>query len=329
MKLLSRGVVAVASAVSLAAAQPPRVRGINLYGLHKVTAERILRATKLHVGDALPGSKGDLEDAVSEIPGVVQARVEAVCCAGPDVIVFIGIEERGGPHVGFRSDPSGGAALPDPLAAAYREYAGAVARAASGKPAVDTRDWRQQFASFAEEHPVELREVLREAAEPEQRAIAAAFMGFAPRKQDVVDDLQYAMQDPDEQVRDRVLDSLNVVALLAAKRPQLGLHVSPTWLIELLNSVVLNDRLQAVDVLITLTDQRNRAVLDQMRDRALPSLVEMARWETLRYALPPFLLVGRLAGLQDEQVQRRWSAGEREAVIAKALSHPSAKGRTH
>jgi len=153
-------------------------------------------------------------------------------------------------------------------------------------------------------------------------------MGFAPRKQDVVDDLQFAMQDPDELVRDRVLDSLNVVALLAAKRPQLGLHVSPTWLIELLNSVVLNDRLQAVDVLITLTDQGNRAVLDQMRDRALPSLVEMARWETLRYALPPFLLVGRLAGLQDEQVQRRWSAGEREPVIAKALSHPLAKGRT-
>ena len=41
----------------------------------------------------------------------------------------------------------------------------------------------------------------------------------------------------------------------------------------------------------------SQAALDLLRERALADLAEMARWPTLRYALPPFLLMGRIAGL--------------------------------
>ena len=57
-----------------------------------------------------------------------------------------------------------------------------------------------------------------------------------------------------------------------------------------------------------------------MRQRALPDLVEMARWKTLRYALPPFLLVGRIAGLPDQEIHRYWQNGDRQPVIEKALA---------
>jgi hypothetical protein len=324
------------AAVGFAATQTPRVRDLNFYGLRKVTAEKVLRSGKLRAGEPLPPSKGDLEDQIAEISGVLRARVEAVCCEGPDALLFIGIEEREGPHVAFHSDPTGPATLPEGLPEAYQQFLATVRRAAqqqktSGAPALErplmpdsqAREFEQKFASIAAEHLVELREVLRTGSDPEQRAIAAAVIGYAPKKQDVIDDLQYSMQDPDDGVRSNAIRSLHAIAVFAATDRSLGIRIAPTWPIELLNSIVLSDRLQAADLLVTLTDTANRAALDQMRTRALPALVEMARWETLSYALRPFLLVGRIAGLNEQEIQERWSKGEREAVIAKALQPPS------
>jgi len=95
--------------------------------------------------------------------------------------------------------------------------------------------------------------------------------------------------------------------------------VPSTWIVEMLNSVVLSDRTHAADVLVTLTD-RDAAALNQVRDRALDSVVEMARWKNLRYALPPFILVGRLAGMNEQEIQKAWSSGDRQSAIALALA---------
>ncbi|MBZ5576471.1 MAG: HEAT repeat domain-containing protein [Acidobacteriia bacterium] len=304
---------------SVAAAQTPHIRDIDFYGLQKIAPEKILRALKLQVGDALPGSKGDLEDQVAEISGVVQARVEAVCCEGPDISLFIGIEEKGGPHVAFRSAPAGDATLPEEVTATYHRFQTA------GKATLDSGIYPEQFTAFAGKHLDVLRQVLRTGSEPEERAIAAAVLEYAPNHKDVIADLQYALQDPEESVRANGLHALGDIAVLGVRQPKLGLKIAPTWFIELLNSAVLNDRMQATDALITLTDGGDRTVLDQMRERALPALAEMARWPNLRYALRPFLLVGRLAGLTDEEAQRRWSAGEREPVIAQALGRPGGR----
>ena len=316
---LYRLVTVAALACGGAAGQAPHVRNINFYGLHKVTAERVLREIKMHPGDPLPGSRGELEDRIAKIPGVFAARVEGVCCEGRDADLFIGIEERGGPHVALRSEPTGEAALPEELADSYDGFVRAVKRAGSIRSSSETRPAEQKFTEFAEAHGGELQQVLRTAADAEQRAIAAGILRFAPRKQSAVDDLQYALQDPDETVRGNALGSLRVFALLSVKQPGLGLRVEPTWLIELLNSAVLGDRMQATDLLITLTDGGDREVLEQIRSRGLPALAEMARWENLRYALPPFVVVGRLAGLSDEETQRQWTRGAREPVVEKAL----------
>ena len=66
-------------------------------------------------------------------------------------------------------------------------------------------------------------------------------------------------------------------------------------------------------------------MLQLIRERALPSLEEMARWKTPRYALPPYLLLGRVAGLPEDQIQQSWEKGDRETVISKALATASRK----
>jgi HEAT repeat protein len=228
--------------------------------------------------------------------------------------------------------------LPEDLRSSYQRFMTAVERAASrgetaedltaGHPMMADREARAyppEFISFASSHLALLRDVLRNAAESEQRATAAAVLNYAPNKKGIVDDLQYAVQDPDESVRANAIRSLTAIGVLAVRQPGLGIKVSPTWFIELLNSIVLSDRAESAKALLTLTDRGDAAVLGQIRERAIPALTEMARWKTPRYALPPFLLLGRVAGIGEAELHRRWEKGDREAVIGMALGNPAKK----
>jgi len=323
---------------SAAIAQAPVVGDINFYGLQKLTAQKLLTAANLRSGGPLPPSKGAIEENLEEIPGVVLARVEAICCEGAEDILFVGVEERGAPHAAFRSAPAGEAVLPKEILDAYLQYLAAVRRAASRGNAVEdlsaghsmmadpeARAYQEQFVSYARNHVVDLRTVLRTGSLPEHRVAAAAVIAYAPRKPDVVNDLQYALQDPEEAVRANACRALNGFAVLAAKQPALGIKISATWFIEMLHSIVLSDLVESTKVLLTLTDRADSAILQQIRERSLPALAEMARWKTPRYALPPYLLLGRVAGMKDQDIQQSWRTGHRETVIDQALKPPTRK----
>jgi hypothetical protein len=312
-------------------AQAPTVGDIELYGLRTLTAEKVLAAAKVKPGDPIPPSKGDLQDRIAELPEIVLARVEAVCCQGPNVTLFIGIEEKGAPHPSFQSPPSGDATLSEELVTTYQLFLSAVQRAAARGSAaedltaghslmsdVQARAYQERFLVLAQEHLAALRAVLHGSPDTDQRAIAAAVLGYAPVKQDVVNDLQSALQDPDDAVRANAARSLNAFAVA-------GIKVAPTWFVGLLNSIVLSDRVESVRALLTLTDKEAPDVLTLVRQRSLPALTEMARWKSERYALPPFLLLGRVAGMTDQEVQELWRKGDRESVIQKATGATTRK----
>ncbi|MGD0667072.1 MAG: hypothetical protein ABSB23_05915 [Bryobacteraceae bacterium] len=326
-------VIALLGLACAAAAQAPQIADINYYGLRKVTAEKIQAVTGLRKGGALTASKGDIEDQIDKIPGVVLVRVEALCCEGVSVTLFIGIEERGAPHPTFHSPPTGNAALPQELVDTYGGFLAAVERAAArgnttedltaGYSMMDdpeARSFQPRFLTFAADHFDWLRDVLRNSADAGQRAVAAAVIGYGADKQQAAGELQYAIEDADGGVRANAMRALTAIAVYAAKHPDRNIRIAPTWLVEMLHSIVLEDRLQAARALVVLTDTPNPGALDLIHERALDSLAEMARWTTLRYALPPFLLLGRVAGLPDSEIHARWDSGDRESVIEKALA---------
>jgi hypothetical protein len=340
-----RRILALALVVCPAMAQVPRTGDVDFYGLRKLTPAAILEATGIQTGAALPPSKGDLEDKLEQLPGVVQARVEAVCCQGDRAALFIGIEERGAPHTAFRSEPSGEASLPQDLLDRYRLFLAAVQRAAAhgntgedltaGHSRMDdpaARAYQQGFVEFAESHLDALRNALHNASDDDTRAAAAAVIGYGPKKQAIVDELQFALGDPEPEVRANAIRSLEALIVYAGKQPAAGLKIQPTWFVELLHSVELDDREESAKALVLLTDRGGQgaaaqATIDLLRERALADVTEMARWPTLRYALPPFLLTGRIAGLPDSETQDRWAKEQREPVIAKALASGDAKSK--
>ena len=289
-----------------AVAQAPSISEINFYGVRRVAATHILDTLKLKPGDPLSASKAQMEDAISEIPGVILARVEAVCCEGATAVLFIGVEERGAAHTAFRSPPEGSAVLLDNILELYSRLPASA----------------EELTSYTAAHLNVVREVLRKASGPEQRAVAAALLGYAPDKTAIIEDLQYGLQDPDESVRANAARSLGA---LAESEPPLAPKIAPTWLVEMLNSIALSDRLEASKALLTLTEHSNPSALSQLRERALDSLAEMARWKTPRYALGPYLLLGRVAGVSETEVHQRWEKGDRESVIQKALGAPAGR----
>jgi hypothetical protein len=305
----------LALAAGLASAQAPKIGEINFYGLRKVSGEKLLSTLAIRPGDPLPPSKGDLEERLGEVAGVLDARIEAVCCQGPGAALFSGIEERGAPHFSTRGEPAGSAVLPDDLLAQYRDYQSATARAQTA----EARRLEVRITAFATDQMELLRDVLRTSSEAQHRAAAAAITAYAPEKGGVVSDLQYALQDPDETVRGNAARALKEIAIQSRKGLEPPVKIAPVWLVEMLNSLALGDRLQAVGALVVLTDQPNAPALDLLKERALTALADMARWKTLEYALPAFMLLGRATGVPETDLHDQWEKGDREAVIRKAL----------
>lgn len=317
----------------------PRIDVLDFYGMHKTPEAKVREAVGAKEGDKLPPSKGDAEERLDNIPGVAESHLEAVYDAGK-TILYVGLEERGAPHFDIREAPEGDQKLPETITKEYRNFVEAAAAAArhgitgedltqgqarSADP--ETRKVQDRFPLFAEDHLAELRDVLKNSSDEDQRAIAAYVIGYAANKRDVVNDLQYALKDEDAGVRSNAVRSLLAIEVLAKLDPKLGIRVSPTWFIEMLNSLSWSDRSHAVAALQILTDQKDQELLDQIKDRALESLIDMARWKTLDHALPAYLLLGRVDGLPEDQVQESWSKGDREYVIAPAMAMVKKKSK--
>ena len=339
LSLFLLGSLARAQAPAAATAIPPPSIGvIDFYGLGKVPQARIRQTLGFHEGDPFPRSKAGIEEHLNTLAGVVESHLEAVCCDAGQTVLYVGIEERGAPHFDLRETPEGEIALPPEMTAAYRDFLDALEAAARrGSTAQDltnghslmadpaTRDIQLRFPAMAKEHLAELRDALRNSADDDQRAMAAYIIAYAPSKSDIADDLQFALRDPDPAVRANAVQGMMALGVYARLHPDAGLKLESTWLVEMLHSLSWSDRDHALQALQIFTDQRDAALLGELRERALPALVEMSRWKTLAHALPAVVLTGRVAGWSDQQIQDAWTRGDREAVIAAATRGPSNK----
>jgi len=327
MRLVLFSLICVASLE----AQELRIGILDFYGLRKVPEAQVRKVLGVREGDPLPPSKGAAEERLDKIKGVYESHLEAVCCEEGRMVLYVGIEEPGAAHFDLRDPPAAEIQLPMEVAEAYAQFlqesAAAIHEGITDEDLTHgyslsadkaTRKIQETFPALADNNVIRIRNVLRMSADEAQRAAAAYLLGYVTDKQDVINDLQYALKDPDDGVRSNATHSLTALAVLARLDPKSGIRIEPTWFIEMLNSLSWSDRNRAAKALDILTESRDRMVLDQLRARSLPALVEMARWKVLSHALPAFLVLGRVAGLPEQQIQDAWSSGDRQSVIAAA-----------
>lgn len=312
----------------------PHISAVQVFGLRKVSAEKISSALDLKPGDSLP-PREQAEARIAKVQGVVRSSVEAVCCFERGMVLYVGIEEKNSPHTEFHPAPTGDDAIPQDLAAIYDSVLEATAASMRSHNADEDltngyslladpkgRAEQEQLLPLVEKNMPLIDKVVHNSADPDQRAMAAYLLQYAPRNPREVkmmsDDLQYALQDPDTSVRGSAMLALKAVLVGARLHHQQHIHIEPTWFVELMNSTQWDDRRNASLALVTLTDKADPDALSLIRERALDSVLDMAAWTDLEHALPGFILAGRLAGMSQQQIEHAWDSGDRSGVIEAA-----------
>lgn len=319
---------------NLANAQDQQIGIIDFFGLHHISVQQAREALQLEEGDTLPLSLSNIEERVRDTLGVAEVHFSIVCCADSGkLILFVGIQETPLKHSMYRKPPNWNISLPSEITDAYNSFfdafQSAVSRGVTGDDISQghslmadssTRSWQERFPGFAKHHLKILKTVLRNSADPEQRAIAAYVIGYASDKREVTDDLLIAAVDEDEIVRNNAARALAAIATLAQRKPALHIKISPTPFINMLGSPIWTDRNKASMILSILTKKRDRQLLHQLRERAFGSLVEMARWKSLGHAFNAFLILGRVGGIPERELNKvGWDLPRRNALIDKIV----------
>ncbi len=309
---------------------------VDLYGLHRLTAKQILDELTFKVGDPVTPDEHALFEASKKrlmmIPGVSDARIEIVCCTDDRPVVFVGIEELHAPVLRFRPTPKGSISLTPEVVQTGEEFDRLRTKAVlSGHPEEDDSNGytlllddggalatENRMITIAARDLQLLRNVLRDAANSDHRALAAQLLGYAKDPNSVVPDLVYAMSDSAEGVRNNAMRALWVFTLATKIRAP---RVPYKPFIALLNSLIWTDRNKSSEALMEMISTRDPRLLKMLREQALPSLVEMARWKDRNHAGAAFWILGNLAGMEDKDIFEDWDRNDRERVIAAALGH--------
>jgi hypothetical protein len=310
---------------------PPPIGLVEVYGLRSVAEAPVRQAVGLQAGDAFPESDKEIIARLERVPGVADARLEGVCCNEGRMILFVGIRETGTMGTTFRSAPQGPARLSDDVVKTGEDFDKAfMAAVMRGEGEEDrsrgyslmkdpaARAIQERFPAFAARDLELLRTVLRESGDASQRARAAQIIAYAPDKASVVGDLANAMRDPAPGVRNNVMRALALFAQFARENPAAPLSVPAAPFVDLLNSIDWTDRNKSSAALQQLTEGRDPALLQELRDRALDSLIEMARWKSPGHAYMPFIILGRVAGMSEDAINAAWERRDPEAVIKAA-----------
>ncbi len=317
-----------------AIAQDQQIGIIDFYGLRKIQERQVRAVLGLAEGDTLPLSLPEIEQRMKDTLRVAAAHLSVVCCDDSGrMILFVGIQETPLKHPMYRPSPHWDISLPQEISDAYNHFLDALEAAVSKGITGDdlsrgyslmadsaVRSLQERFLGYARHNLKILQTVVRNSEDPEQRAAAAYILGYASDKRLVTNDLLLAAVDEDEVVRNNAARALAAIATLAQRKPGLRIKISSAPFMNLLSSPLWTDRNKALMVLAVLTKNRDRKLLRQLRDRAFEPLVEMARWKSKGHAYNAFLVLGRVAGISDRQINRvAWDIRKRNALIEKIV----------
>jgi len=319
-------------------AQLPPIGVIDFYGASTLPESQLRKALPFHEGQSLSADTverrkelGEAAAALRLLSNVSDAQVKTVCCDQNRIIIYVGIQERGALPMKFADAPVGTSRLPQVVTETGKQLDDAIMQAVrSGHAEEDdsngyalakdpaSRALQQRYVLFAEKYGDQLREVLQHSSDGEQRALAAEVLGYSADKQSVVPDLLAAMHDPNDEVRNDAMRALGVMAEYAQANPRSNLRVPANGFVEMLNSLDWTDRNKSCFVLLGLSASRDPELMTLLRQRALPSLVEMAHWKSDGHANAPFYILGRVAGLPEAEIDKAWDSGDRSVVFLAA-----------
>ena len=171
---------------------------------------------------------------------------------------------------------------------------------------------------WALKHEQELFRGLEFSSSAKDREIASDALGYARQSHEQIVALVHAARDPDEEVRNNATRALGV---LVRSKPALASEIQPDTFIEMLNSGKWKNRNKGASLLMQLTAARDSDLLAKIRAIALDSLIEMARWRDSSHAFFSRIVLGRIAGLPEDRLEKLAWSGPVDSIIEAAVRH--------
>lgn len=321
------------------AQQPPAnltIGIIDFFGMKQVSVQSLRSVLPYKEGDVMhPPSESQVDEwqRQSKALGAIHSSFSFTCCDNGKVILYVGVQEAGAPTLTLHEAPRGTSRLDAQVVKASSDFDAALQVAVrAGRSAEDDtnghslasdpamRAVENRFIEIARKDEKQLRLVLREQADEQQRGIAAQILGYVDDKQSVVSDLVYAVSDPSGLVRNNAMRTLWVFTKRVPDRKHPAVRVPYEPFIAMLNSPQWADRNKSSLALMELTQTRDPHLLAMLRTDAMDSLTQMARWKSKGHAMPARVMLARIAGYTDAAMQNALDHDEVEAVIAAATA---------
>ncbi len=311
------------------------ISSIDYFGYGGLDLKRLDGRLPLHPGDTVTQAGFDkthvsVRDAITAAFGAPPTDINATCCdANRKLMIYIGLPGSSSHPLSGKAAPTGTERLDPQALRLYEAFGNAMQEAIS--KGISKEDWSKGYAlsedpathaiqlqarEYALHHEAEIARTLRNAADAQQRVVAAYLMGYVARSPAQAQALADAATDSNEEVRNNAVRALSVLSA-STNAPPLTLNAKP--LIAMLYSGQWTDRNKSSLLFQMLTESRNPALLDQLRKQALPPLIEGARWTNLGHAQAFLIILGRIGKLSDAEIGRLMSS-DREKLID-AASH--------
>jgi len=334
LKIALLTLFAVASTASEIERKP--LGEIDFFGYKGLNVAAIRAALPFREGELFPPAKAkspdDLKQQISErirqTIGREPTDVGFICCdAKQNWMVYIGLPGESYQSIAFNPPPTGETRLPKEAMRLGRDMDEAWERAmmkghfteddSEGYALTnDPRARKAQLAlrDYARRNETLILHVLTSSRDARDRSIAAQMLGYGRQSKEQIDALAQASLDPDVDVRN---DSIRALEVLAGAKPSLAQMIPADPFIRLLHSGQWSDHNKASLLLMNLTKARNPAVLERLRKEALDPLLEMAHWRNAGHAEPALLVLGRIASIDEDTLNKLIETNHPEAIIAK------------
>jgi hypothetical protein len=339
MKPAGRGLVMLVLVVVATAGQSAADRRplgeIDFFGYKGLDLAAVRLALPFHEGDSFPPAKVHSDDlkrqvgeAVMRVIGREPTNVSFVCCdAKQNFMVYIGLPGESYQAITFNPPPTGNVRFPKDAAKLQQQMDDAVERAVMNGHATEdqsegyalTNDPKARKAQlavrdYALQHEALIFQVLTSSSDAGHRAIAAQMLGYGRQSDEQIDALVRASLDTDDGVRN---DAVRALWVLGTAKPALAHRIPPAPFIRLLRSGSWSDHNKASLVLMALSTSRDPQLLAQLRAETLDPLLEMGRWRNIGHAGAALTILGRMAGIEEEALNKLIDAGQTATILGK------------
>ncbi len=312
---------------------------IEFFGYKGVDVSRIRKALPVREGDAYSDEvKSAIRRAIMAEIGKEPSDVVAICCDDRgNRLLFIGLPGDSTRDFAYHPEPKGKERLPGSVIELYksldRKLDDAVKRggdsareddsqgyALSNDPSV--RELQLSVRQWAVKNERTLVSVLESSPIVRHRQAASDALGYGLQSEQQIRALVSAARDPDDEVRNNATRALGV---LLRSNPKLAEKIHAETFIEMLNSGRWSDRNKAAALLDGLTAKRSPRLLEELRLKALDSMLEMAAWRRPSHAFFVRRVLGRVAGLPEERINELAGNGPIETILEAARQMQSGK----